>query len=268
MMEKLEHRPDNSFVNVRITLVVIAIVSFPFNLIGIFTANAQIASIIQLVAVSTAISIPFLHDLINPDTIPLAEQLWLVIYYIAPSVPAISSIFKFYRWCESHNQRPFLRNIPHSDILHYTHHFQVRGQACGLCLWQPSMSCLWVSPNSYLSFFSVETNVNRSSLFHAYAVLRAAIDRYKAYLARMSRPKSVALCPACSCQSNYHIMDEDQETGVSVLKMSPELIDAESGPLMGGDSIPFRASEDTAVSLGSEVTVETFDGSSETGRTK
>jgi hypothetical protein len=63
-------------------------------------------------------------------------------------------------------------------------------------------------------------------------------------------------------------MDEDQETGVSVLKMSPELIDAESEPLMGGDGIPFRASEDTAVSLGSEVTVETFDGSSETGRTK
>lgn len=61
-MEKLEHRPDNSFVNVRITLVVIAIVSFPFNIIGIFTANAQTASINQLVAVSIAISISFLHD--------------------------------------------------------------------------------------------------------------------------------------------------------------------------------------------------------------
>jgi uncharacterized Tic20 family protein len=57
MMEKLDHRPDNSFVNVRITLIVIAIVSFPFNLIGIFTENAQTASINQLVAVSTAIFI-------------------------------------------------------------------------------------------------------------------------------------------------------------------------------------------------------------------
>jgi hypothetical protein len=63
-------------------------------------------------------------------------------------------------------------------------------------------------------------------------------------------------------------MDGDQETGVAVLKMSPELIDTESDPLMGSDRAPFRASEDTAVSLGSEVTVKTFDGPSETGRTK
>ncbi|PKX89361.1 uncharacterized protein P174DRAFT_445903 [Aspergillus novofumigatus IBT 16806] len=107
-----------------------------------------------------------------------------------------------------------------------------------------------------------------SGLFHTYAALRAAIDRYKAYLARMSRPMSVAFCPACSCKSNYHIMDGDQETGVAVVKMSPELIDAESEPLMRVDSTPFRASEDTAVSLGSEVTVETFDGSSEAVQAK
>ncbi|EAW16896.1 uncharacterized protein NFIA_002460 [Aspergillus fischeri NRRL 181] len=100
-----------------------------------------------------------------------------------------------------------------------------------------------------------------SGLFHTYAVLQAAIVRYKAYLARVARPKIVAFCPACSCTSNYHIMDGDQETGVAVLTMSPELIDTESDPLMGGGRAPFRASEDTAVSLGSEVTVETFDGS-------
>jgi hypothetical protein len=63
-------------------------------------------------------------------------------------------------------------------------------------------------------------------------------------------------------------MDEDQETGVAVLKASPELIDAESVSLMDGDCPPFRASEDTAVSLRSVVTVETFDGHSAGGHTK
>ncbi|KAM0090396.1 hypothetical protein ACP6JD_006203 [Aspergillus fumigatus] len=100
-----------------------------------------------------------------------------------------------------------------------------------------------------------------SGLFHTYAVLRAAMVRYKAYLARVGRPKIVAFCPACSCSSKYQITDGDQETGVTVLPMSPELIDTESDPLMGGDRAPFRASEDTAVSLGSRFTVKTFTGS-------
>lgn len=70
MMEKLEHRPDNAFANVRITLIVIAIVSSPFNLTGIFIANGQTASINQLVAVSTAIPLPSLHDMINHGYFP------------------------------------------------------------------------------------------------------------------------------------------------------------------------------------------------------
>jgi hypothetical protein len=227
MMEKLEHRPDNSFVNVRITLVVIAIVSFPFNLIGIFTANAQIASIIQLVALSSS---------------GLSSIILLHLYRRYPAFSNSTAGVKVII-----NDLFFAIYL---TVIYFTILIISRFVGKHVVFVYGNLACLV------------------SGLFHAYAVLRAAIDRYKAYLARMSRPKSVALCPACSCQSNYHIMDEDQETGVSVLKMSPELIDAESGPLMGGDSIPFRASEDTAVSLGSEVTVETFDGSSETGRTK
>ncbi|KAF4237536.1 hypothetical protein CNMCM6805_006867 [Aspergillus fumigatiaffinis] len=235
MMEKLEHRPDNSFVNVRITLVVIAIVSFPFNLIGIFTANAQIASIIQLVALSSS------------------------------SLSSIILLYRYRRYPAFSNSTAGVKVIINDlffaiylTVIYFTILIIDRFVGKHVVCVYGNLACLV------------------SGLFHAYAALRAAIDRYKAYLARMSRPKSVGLCPACSCQSNYHIMDGDQETGVAVLKMSPELIDAESEPLMGGDSIPipfrdstpFRASEDTAVSLGSEVTVETFDGSSETGRTK
>ncbi|KAF4208220.1 hypothetical protein CNMCM8980_004311 [Aspergillus fumigatiaffinis] len=227
MMEKLEHRPDNSFVNVRITLVVIAIVSFPFNLIGIFTANAQIASIIQLVALSSS---------------GLSSIILLHLYRRYPAFSNSTAGVKVII-----NDLFFAIYL---TVIYFTILIISRFVGKHVVFVYGNLACLV------------------SGLFHAYAVLRAAIDRYKAYLARMSRPKSVALCPACSCQSNYHIMDEDQETGVSVLKMSPEIIDAESEPLMGGDSIPFRASEDTAVSLGSEVTVETFDGSSETGRTK
>ncbi|KAB8075982.1 hypothetical protein BDV29DRAFT_171147 [Aspergillus leporis] len=107
-----------------------------------------------------------------------------------------------------------------------------------------------------------------SGLFHAYAGVRAAVDRYKAYLAQMSRPKSVAFCPGCSRASNYYIMDRDQEGGMAALAMSPELIGAESEPLMSSDSTKsanrslFRVSEDTAVSLESTCTVKTFDSSS------
>ncbi|GIJ88922.1 hypothetical protein Asppvi_007850 [Aspergillus pseudoviridinutans] len=73
---------------------------------------------------------------------------------------------------------------------------------------------------------------------------------------------------------DYDIMDGNQGVGVAVLAMSPDLINAESKPLMGSDDTtlgnhpPFRASEDTAVSLGSYFTVETFDGASAAVQTK
>jgi hypothetical protein len=63
-------------------------------------------------------------------------------------------------------------------------------------------------------------------------------------------------------------MDRDQEGGMAALAMSPELIGAESEPLMSSDSTKsanrslFRVSEDTAVSLESTCTVKTFDSSS------
>ncbi|GAQ05211.1 hypothetical protein ALT_2532 [Aspergillus lentulus] len=226
-MEKLEHRPDNSFVNVRITLVVIAIVSFPFNIIGILIANAQTASINQLVALSCS---------------------------------GLSSILLLYRY----------RQDPASSKTTAGVKVIITDLFFAIYLTVIYLTMLIVSGAVGKHVVCVYGNLAClvSGLFHAYAVVRAALDRYKAYLARMSQPKSVAFCPACSCKSVYHIMDGDQETGVAVLKMSPGLIDAESEPLMGGDSAPFRASEDTAVSLGSEVTVETFDGFSETGRTK
>ncbi|GIJ86721.1 hypothetical protein Asppvi_005614 [Aspergillus pseudoviridinutans] len=107
-----------------------------------------------------------------------------------------------------------------------------------------------------------------------YGNLACLVSGYKAYITRISRPKSAAFCPTCSRKSNYHITDEDQETGVAVLA-SPELIDAESESLVDGGSTSFRASEDTAVSLGRLplVTVEclyreTFDGHSAGGQTK
>jgi hypothetical protein len=67
-------------------------------------------------------------------------------------------------------------------------------------------------------------------------------------------------------------MDAEQEAGVAVLAMSPELGNAEGEPLMGSDSPAyiknFRVSEDTAVSLGSAFTMETFEGSLAAGQTK
>lgn len=53
------------------------------------------------------------------DTFPLAEQLWPIIYYVALLVQAISSMANIHRWRESYHHRSFLRNISHSDILHY-----------------------------------------------------------------------------------------------------------------------------------------------------
>ncbi|GFF43168.1 hypothetical protein IFM46972_07115 [Aspergillus udagawae] len=227
MMEKLDHRPDNSFVNVRITLIVIAIVSFPFNLIGIFIANAQTASINQLVALSSS---------------------------------GLSSILLLYRYRRDRASSKSTGGVKViiTDLLFATYltvvylTMLIAVGAVGkhvVCVYG-NLACLV------------------SGLVHAYATLMAAINRYKAYLARMSRPKSVAFCSRCSCKLNDHIMDEDQETGVAVLKASPELIDAESVSLMDGDCPPFRASEDTAVSLRSVVTVETFDGHSAGGDTK
>jgi hypothetical protein len=55
-MEKLQYRSDNYSIKVRIALVLITIVSFPFNLIGTLTETAWAGSINQIVAVSTAIS--------------------------------------------------------------------------------------------------------------------------------------------------------------------------------------------------------------------
>ncbi|KAE8308077.1 hypothetical protein BDV41DRAFT_552543 [Aspergillus transmontanensis] len=54
MMEKVQHSSNGYFVQIRMTLILIAIVSFPFNLIGIFTENARAGSINQIVALSSS----------------------------------------------------------------------------------------------------------------------------------------------------------------------------------------------------------------------
>ncbi|RHZ46896.1 uncharacterized protein CDV56_101865 [Aspergillus thermomutatus] len=231
MMEKLEHRSDNSFVNVRITLIVIAIVSFPFNLIGIFIENAQTASINQIVALSSS---------------GLSAIMWLY-------------------W---HRQHP--ASLKSTAGMMITDFFF----AIYLTVIYLTMIIISGAARKHVVFVYGNLACLVSGLFHAYAALKVAIDRYKAYLARVSRPKSVAFCPRCSRMPDYHIMDGDQEVGVAVLALSPGPINAESEPLMGSDSTtsaecaPFRVSEDTAVSLGSAFTVETFDGSAAAVQTK
>ncbi|KAH1426571.1 hypothetical protein KXX32_006126 [Aspergillus fumigatus] len=220
MMGKLEHRPDNAFANVRSTLIVIAIVSFPFNLTGIFIANGQTASINQLVALSSS---------------GLSSLMLLYWYRRYPAWPVSTAGVKVII--------TDLFFAIYLTVIYFTMLLVDRFVSQHVVCVYGNLACLV------------------SGLFHTYAVLRAAMVRYKAYLARVGRPKIVAFCPACSCSSKYQITDGDQETGVTVLPMSPELIDTESDPLMGGDRAPFRASEDTAVSLGSRFTVKTFTGS-------
>ncbi|RLL96864.1 hypothetical protein CFD26_104216 [Aspergillus turcosus] len=227
MMEKLEHQSDNSFVNLRIALIVIAVVSSPFNLIGVFTYNAQTGSINQIVALSSS---------------GLSSLIWLY-------------------WYRRHRRDPALSK-PTTGV-----NLIINDLFFAIYLIVIYLTMLIISGGIRRHVVCVYGNLAClvSALLHAYAALRAAIDRYKAYLARTSRRKTVAFCPGCSRVSDYHILDGEQEAGVAVLAMSPGLVNAESKPLMGMDSpprYPFRASEDTAVSLGSAFTVETFDGSS------
>jgi hypothetical protein len=89
-MEKPEHQPDNYFANVRIALIVIAVVSFPFNLVGSLTYNAETGSINQIVAVSKPLY-TFSPDMVVTRIFyHLAQLLWPVIHYMPLSVPASS----------------------------------------------------------------------------------------------------------------------------------------------------------------------------------
>ncbi|KAF7114689.1 hypothetical protein CNMCM5793_009640 [Aspergillus hiratsukae] len=208
-MEKLEHQPKNHFANIRIALIVIAVVSFPFNLIGIFTYNAQTGSINQIVALSSS---------------------------------GLSSIIWLY-WYRRHHRDPALSK-PTGVILIINDLFF----AIYLIVIYLTMLIVFGGIRRHVVCVYGNLACLLSALLHAYTALTACIERYKAYLARSQR-KTVAFCPGCSRVSDYNIMDGEQEAGVAVLAMSPGLVNVESEPLIGGDSpprYPFRASEDTA----------------------
>ncbi|KAB8227241.1 uncharacterized protein BDW43DRAFT_294577 [Aspergillus alliaceus] len=225
MMEKVQHSSHSYFVQIRMTLILIAIVSFPFNLIGIFTENAQAESINQIVALSSS---------------GLSAIVWLYWYRgnAALSKATAGAII--------------------NDLFF----------AIYLAVVYLTMIIISEGVREHVIFVYGNLACLVSSLFHALAVLMAATYRYKAYLARVSQPKNITLCPRCSCMLNHFATDGEQEVGVAVLPMASGLIDIESEPLMGSDSATsarfpfFRTSEETAVSLGSVLTMETFDGPS------